>query len=137
MDETFTFDEILERLKRRADGEPEALDPVWAQDTTGWRSFSPEDTPSSAARRSELARSEFVTFRKAMPDFTRESTFIPSEQESTIVELSSWKGTSSIGAVRVEVCLVYRIADGQIQRVEMYADSGQFGRLSEALKTLT
>lgn len=129
----FTIDEIVDRLGRRASGDAAALDPVWAPESVSWRSYNGQETTMTAEQRSALARSEIESFIKAMPDFRRESALHPSPSTDSIIEFSTWSGTRDNVSVRVELCLAYRVAGGQIQRVDMYADSGQLKILGDVL----
>jgi ketosteroid isomerase-like protein len=129
----FTIDEIVDRLARRAAGDAAALDPVWAPESVSWRSYDGRETTMTAGQRRALARTEIESLADAMPDFRRESSFHSSPSTDAIIEFSTWSGTRGEAAVRVEICLAYRVRDGRIERLDMYADAGQFKVLGDVL----
>lgn len=129
----FSIDDIVDRLRRRAEGDAAALDDVWAPESVSWRSYNQQESIMSAAQRAALARREVESFGSAMPDFSRESTFHPSPSTQTVVEFSTWSGSRDGVAVRVELCLSYAVATGRIDRVDMYADPTQLAALSAVL----
>lgn len=130
----YSFEDIADRLRRRAEGDAAALDPLWAATSESWRSYNGQVTTMTAGQRASLARHEIAAFEAAMPDFRRESVFHPSPATDTIVERSTWSGTGPGGSVRVELCFVYGLCEGKIARVDMYADAAQMAALSAALK---
>jgi ketosteroid isomerase-like protein len=125
--------ELLDRVERRAAGDPSALDGSWAERSTSWRSYNASESSMSAAERERLSRAELEAFRRAMPDFRRTSMCHLSPSTNTIVEQSTWAGTATSGPVKVELCLVYHVEDGSIARVEMYGDAAQFEQLGAAI----
>ena len=125
--------DVVDRLQRRAEGDPAALDAVWADESESWRSYSGQVNRMTARQRADLARRELAAFRRAMPDFRRASTFHWSPSTETVIELTAWSGTAKTGRIGVEISFIYTVRAGRIQRVDMYADSRQIEALSAAL----
>jgi hypothetical protein len=126
--------EILEALTARAAGRPEALEGLWAAESTSWRSYDGRESVMSAEQRLALAKAEWSVFRQAMPDFGWESEFLLADGGGKIVELASWKGTAGTDVAHVELCLVYRLAGRHIGRVEMFCDEQQMLGLQNILE---
>ena len=131
----YAIEEIVARLRRRADGETDALDGVWADETLSWRSYSLAEQAMTSDQRNDLSRRELEAFTRAMPDFTRTSRFHVAAATETVVEQTTWAGTARDGPVHVELCLIYTVNDGRITRVDMYSDSAQFERLGTAIRS--
>jgi len=124
---------ILEALAARAAGAPEVLDELWAPRSTSWRSYDGRETTLDARQRQDLARSEWSLFRQAMPDFTWTTELQPVGDGSQILELASWHGTNGTDNAAVELCLIYRLTDQRIARIEMYCDAQQMLALRNIL----
>jgi ketosteroid isomerase-like protein len=131
----FDAETILPALAARAAGHPEALDGLWAPESTSWRSYDGRESVMSAEQRLALAKAEWSLFRQAMPDFEWDSELLLAGGGSQIVELASWKGSNGgAEAAHVDLCLVYRLTAGRIVRVEMYCDERQMLGLQNILK---
>jgi ketosteroid isomerase-like protein len=132
--EQLELNDIAERLRRRAPGEWEALDGVWADQTVFWHAYDEEEIHLTGGRRGDVSRMEHAAFSRALRDFRRESTFHVSSSTGTIVETSVFSGTTPNGMrVTNPVCFVYTVMDGRIVRLDTYDDASKSRKMAEIL----
>ena len=131
-----TVEEIAELLRRKAAGEWEALEDVWADEVVTWHNFDGIARHATRSQKAAGSRRELEAFEQAMPDFCRSSTVHLAPASNLIFELSRWTGTFRGSVVAVPVCHVYSVEKGRIARVDIYADSVQRSLLAEVLSSV-
>ena len=131
---SYDIHDIADRLRRRAAGELDSLDGVWAEDdTVSTHNYKEEETHCTGAEREARNRAELEAFAQAMPDVKRDSTFHVCEETNTIFEIARWTGTFNGQHMTVPACVAYTIRDGRLYRIDHYGDSVQSATMLEAL----
>lgn len=129
-----TFREVVDRLRRRSAGEWDALDGAMADDVVVWHAYDDAEVHLPGGARSSVAGAEMRAFVDAMPDFRRDSVFHPCQETGTITEVTRWTGTTLGGAALTNAtCIVYSVAEGRIQRIEIFDDSARSRSFAELL----
>ena len=130
----YNIHDVADRLRRRAAGEWDTLEGVWADgDTVSWHNHNQEETHCTGAQRELRQRAELESFARSIPGLTREATYHVCEETDTIFGLETWQGRFQGREHHVPVVTVYTLRDGRLYRVDEYSDSAQVQPLIEAL----
>lgn len=134
LDSPTALEELAALMRRRAQGEWDALGGRWADTVVVWHCYDDKEVSFPGNLRGDDTGAELATLERALTDFSRRSTFHVSESTSTIVETSRWSGVTR-GAQRVEnaTCVVYSIDGGRISRLDIYDDSNRSRVFAELL----
>lgn len=87
------LEQIADKLKRRAAGDLNAAEDIWADDMVIWHSFDDREQHIAGHLRGAHSRAKLKRMHDAMPDFQRTVTYYVSASTNAVVELTTWTGT--------------------------------------------
>lgn len=135
MDESAsTLEQIVERLRLRAEGQWQALDGLWADETVFWHAYDGQEIRLSGGSRAEVSKAEHEAFERALVDFSRKSIYHVSPSTDCIIEVAEFSGTTHNGElVTNPVCLIYTVEQGKIARLDIFDDASKSRKMAEIL----
>jgi hypothetical protein len=87
------LEEIADKLERRAAGDLNAAEDIWAEEMVIWHSFDDREQRIPGDLRGAHSRAKLEGMHNAMPDFKRTVTYYLSASTSVVIELTRWSGT--------------------------------------------
>ena len=124
------LEDLADRVRRRAEGDLDALDGCWAEEIIVWHSFDDREQRIAGDLRQAHSVAKLKAFHAAMPNFQRSVDVHVTDRTSSVIEITTWTGrvatTDVVGATGVEIgyksVTIYTVRDGRVTRLDIFDD---------------